>query len=59
MRANHPPTTTSLHFENLASDAVLSIPGGAHGYLVLVAVSRADAPSQLALAARLSIDKTR
>jgi DNA-binding MarR family transcriptional regulator len=48
----------STTFQTLATDSVAGIPGGARGYLVLVAVSRSEAPSQLALAARLSIDKT-
>lgn len=48
----------SKGFVSLATDAVLDIPSGARGYLVLVAVSESSAPSQLALASQLLIDKT-
>lgn len=47
----------SMTFQALAGDAVADLPGRARGYLVLVAVSRAEAPSQLSLATQLGIDK--
>ena len=50
--------SVSMAFETLARDVVMDIPAGPRGYLVLVAVSRAEARSQLTLAERLAIDKT-
>jgi DNA-binding MarR family transcriptional regulator len=48
----------SSAFQNVARDAVADIPGGARGYLVLIAVAEENTSSQLALANRLAIDKT-
>jgi DNA-binding MarR family transcriptional regulator len=45
-------------FSRSATGAVASVPGGARGYQVLVAVTTEQPSSQLALANRLGIDKT-
>lgn len=49
----------SIAFQSRAGDAVAGIPSGARGYLVLLAVSGDETPSQLQLAQTLGLDKTR
>ncbi|MGB3762601.1 MAG: MarR family transcriptional regulator [Ornithinimicrobium sp.] len=48
---------TYTGFARAASPAVASVPGGARGYQVLVAVTTETPSSQLALGRRLGIDK--
>jgi DNA-binding MarR family transcriptional regulator len=50
--------TLSMEFQTRATRAVAGLPGGPRGYLVLMAVSGEDAPSQLSLAQTLSTDRT-
>jgi DNA-binding MarR family transcriptional regulator len=45
-------------FSRTAAGAVADLPGGARGYLVLVALSAGEPPSQLALAQQVSLDRT-
>lgn len=42
----------------MATESVADLPGGARGYLVLVALARGEPPSQLALAKKVSLDRT-
>ena len=49
---------TSMAFQLWADGAVADLPGGARGYLVLVAADDPQLRSQLAIARQLSIDKT-
>jgi DNA-binding MarR family transcriptional regulator len=48
----------STAFAHVAGDSVADLPGGARGYLVLVALAGDEPPSQLALAKRVSLDRT-
>lgn len=48
----------SAAFHRVASDSVAGLPGGARGYLVLVALVCGEPPTQLALARDLSLDRT-
>ncbi len=48
----------SAAFRRVATDSVAELPGGARGYLVLVALSSGEPPSQLALAREVSLDRT-
>lgn len=48
----------SAAFRRVATDSVAELPGGARGYLVLVALSSGEPPSQLALAKEVSLDRT-
>ena len=45
-------------FIPLGRDAVADLPGGQRGHLVLASIARSQAPSQLALARQLEVDKT-
>ncbi|WP_438492883.1 MarR family winged helix-turn-helix transcriptional regulator [Streptomyces asiaticus] len=45
-------------FRRVATDSVADLPGGARGYLVLVALASGEPPSQLALAKEVSLDRT-
>ncbi len=49
----------SAAFRRVATDSVTDLPGGARGYLVLVALAGgSEPPSQLALAKEVSLDRT-
>ncbi len=49
----------SSAFRRVATDSVTEVPGGARGYLVLVALAGGnEPPSQLALAKEVSLDRT-
>ncbi|GLY78042.1 MarR family winged helix-turn-helix transcriptional regulator [Actinoallomurus iriomotensis] len=49
----------SAAFRRVATESVTELPGGARGYLVLVALAGgSEPPSQLALAKELSLDRT-
>ncbi|MEW2520822.1 MarR family winged helix-turn-helix transcriptional regulator [Actinacidiphila alni] len=48
----------SAAFRRVATESVADLPGGARGYLVLVALSTGEPPSQLALAKEVSLDRT-
>ncbi|MFJ4603871.1 MarR family winged helix-turn-helix transcriptional regulator [Streptomyces griseoluteus] len=49
----------STAFRRVATDSVTDLPGGARGYLVLVALAGGnEPPSQLALAKEVSLDRT-
>ncbi|MFF9363582.1 MarR family winged helix-turn-helix transcriptional regulator [Streptomyces griseoluteus] len=49
----------STAFRRVATDSVADLPGGARGYLVLVALAGgSEPPSQLALAKEVSLDRT-
>jgi DNA-binding MarR family transcriptional regulator len=49
----------STAFRRVATDSVADLPGGARGYLVLVALAgRSEPPSQLTLAKEVSLDRT-
>ncbi|SDP19181.1 DNA-binding transcriptional regulator, MarR family [Actinacidiphila guanduensis] len=49
----------SAAFRRVATDSVADLPGGARGYLVLVALAGdREPPSQLALAKEVSLDRT-
>ncbi len=49
----------SAAFRRVATDSVADLPGGARGYLVLVALAGgSEPPSQLALANEVSLDRT-
>ncbi|MFH8533474.1 MarR family winged helix-turn-helix transcriptional regulator [Streptomyces tendae] len=49
----------STAFRRIATDSVADLPGGARGYLVLVALADgSEPPSQLALAKEVSLDRT-
>jgi DNA-binding MarR family transcriptional regulator len=49
----------STAFRRVATESVTELPGGARGYLVLVALAGGgEPPSQLALAKELSLDRT-
>ncbi len=48
----------STAFAGVAADSVADLPGGARGYLVLVALATGEPPSQLALARQVSLDRT-
>lgn len=49
----------SAAFRRVATDSVADLPGGARGYLVLVALAGGgEPPSQLALAKEVSLDRT-
>lgn len=48
----------SSAFQRVASASVEDLPGGARGYLVLVALDSGEPPSQLALAQQVSLDRT-
>ncbi|KAA0940922.1 winged helix-turn-helix transcriptional regulator [Streptomyces apricus] len=49
----------SSAFRRVATDSVTDVPGGARGYLVLVALAGGnEPPSQLALAKEVSLDRT-
>ncbi|MEU8870399.1 MarR family winged helix-turn-helix transcriptional regulator [Streptomyces javensis] len=45
-------------FRRVAADSVADLPGGARGYLVLVALASGEPPSRLALAKEVSLDRT-
>ncbi|MGW5447461.1 MarR family winged helix-turn-helix transcriptional regulator [Streptomyces asiaticus] len=45
-------------FRGVATDSVADLPGGARGYLVLVALASGEPPSQLAPAKEVSLDRT-
>jgi DNA-binding MarR family transcriptional regulator len=49
----------SIAFQERAGSAVAEIPSGPRGYLVLLAVSGTESPTQLQLAQTLGLDKTR
>ncbi|WP_170159962.1 MarR family winged helix-turn-helix transcriptional regulator [Frondihabitans australicus] len=49
----------SIAFQERAGAAVVDIPSGPRGYLVLLAISGDETPSQLQLAQTLGLDKTR
>ena len=48
----------STAFAGVAADSVAELPGGARGYLVLVALATGEPPSQLVLAKQVSLDRT-
>lgn len=48
----------SSAFRRVATASVADLPGGARAYLVLVALSGGEPPSQLALAKAVSLDRT-
>lgn len=48
----------STAFRRVATTSVADLPGGARGYLVLVALAQGEPPSQLALAKEVSLDRT-
>lgn len=48
----------STAFSRVATESVADLPGGARGYLVLVALAGGEPPSQLALAREVSLDRT-
>ncbi|MFF9206680.1 MarR family winged helix-turn-helix transcriptional regulator [Streptomyces sp. NPDC014986] len=48
----------SSAFRRVATESVADLPGGARAYLVLVALSDGEPPSQLALAKAVSLDRT-
>lgn len=48
----------STAFRDVATESVADLPGGARGYLVLVALASGEPPSQLALAKEVSLDRT-
>lgn len=48
----------SAAFSRVATESVAELPGGPRGYLVLVALSGGEPPSQLALAKEVSLDRT-
>ncbi|MFJ5272665.1 MarR family winged helix-turn-helix transcriptional regulator [Streptomyces sp. NPDC088358] len=48
----------STAFRRVATESVADLPGGARGYLVLVALAGGEPPSQLALAKEVSLDRT-
>ncbi|MFE9783252.1 MarR family winged helix-turn-helix transcriptional regulator [Streptomyces sp. NPDC005775] len=49
----------SAAFRRVATDSVADLPGGARGYLVLMALAGgSEPPSQLALAKEVSLDRT-
>jgi DNA-binding MarR family transcriptional regulator len=48
----------SSAFQRVASASVEDLPGGARGYLVLVALDSGETPSQLVLAQQVSLDRT-
>lgn len=50
--------TVSSAFREVAADSVADLPGGARGYLVLVALTGGEPPSQLALAREVGLDRT-
>lgn len=45
-------------FRRVGTESVAELPGGARGYLVLVALASGEPPSQLALAKEVSLDRT-
>ncbi|MFE4382452.1 MarR family winged helix-turn-helix transcriptional regulator [Streptomyces cyaneofuscatus] len=48
----------STAFRRVATESVAGLPGGARGYLVLVALAGGEPPTQLALAREVSLDRT-
>jgi DNA-binding MarR family transcriptional regulator len=48
----------SSTFRRVATESVADLPGGARAYLVLVALAGGEPPSQLALAKKVSLDRT-
>ncbi|WP_280236138.1 MarR family winged helix-turn-helix transcriptional regulator [Nocardia cyriacigeorgica] len=48
----------SAAFRRVAGDSVADIPGGARGYLVLIALAGGEPPTQLALARDVGLDRT-
>lgn len=48
----------SSAFSRVASSSVVGLPGGARGYLVLVALADGEPPTQLALANDVGLDRT-
>lgn len=48
----------SAAFRRVATESVADLPGGARGYLVLVALAGGEPPTQLALAREVSLDRT-
>lgn len=48
----------STAFRRVATESVAELPGGARGYLVLVALAGGEPPTQLALAREVSLDRT-
>ncbi|WP_367124488.1 MarR family winged helix-turn-helix transcriptional regulator [Streptomyces phytohabitans] len=48
----------STAFRRVGTESVAELPGGARGYLVLVALAGGEPPSQLALAKEVSLDRT-
>ncbi|WP_067510158.1 MarR family winged helix-turn-helix transcriptional regulator [Actinoplanes sp. TFC3] len=48
----------STAFSRVATESVANLPGGPRGYLVLVALTGGEPPSQLALAKEVSLDRT-
>ncbi|WP_411084640.1 MarR family winged helix-turn-helix transcriptional regulator [Streptomyces sp. cmx-18-6] len=48
----------SAAFRRVATQSVADLPGGARGYLVLVALAGGEPPTQLALAKQVSLDRT-
>jgi DNA-binding MarR family transcriptional regulator len=48
----------SAAFRRVATESVADLPGGARGYLILVALAGGEPPSQLALAREVSLDRT-
>jgi DNA-binding MarR family transcriptional regulator len=48
----------STAFSRVATESVAGLPGGPRGYLVLVALSQGEPPTQLALGKQVSLDRT-
>ncbi|MFH8376080.1 MarR family winged helix-turn-helix transcriptional regulator [Streptomyces cyaneofuscatus] len=48
----------STAFRRVATESVAELPGGARGYLVLIALAGGEPPTQLALAREVSLDRT-
>ncbi|MGV9340331.1 MarR family winged helix-turn-helix transcriptional regulator [Streptomyces sp. NPDC003688] len=48
----------SAAFRRVATGSVADLPGGARGYLVLVALASGEPPSQLALGRQVHLDRT-
>ncbi|MFS8197555.1 MarR family winged helix-turn-helix transcriptional regulator [Streptomyces sp. CWNU-52B] len=48
----------STAFSRVATESVADLPGGARGYLVLMALAAGEPPTQLALAKEVSLDRT-
>ncbi|MFI5901473.1 MarR family winged helix-turn-helix transcriptional regulator [Streptomyces cyaneofuscatus] len=48
----------STAFRRVATESVADLPGGARGYLVLIALAGGEPPTQLALAREVSLDRT-